>query len=120
MDFCGASRANANFERNLQAALVSGLTVNGTGTPAIDGTFAVNPTTQGKIAAVEVYILKNGLFPGGGSTYPWPTVSGTFVTFPSTTVYQNWATAIANYVSAIDIVIASDTGSLPSSTVTIA
>jgi hypothetical protein len=87
---------------------------------ALAQALAVDPVMQGKIAAVEVYILKNSTFPGAASTYPWPTVTGAFVTFPSTTVFQNWATATANYVSALDIIIASNSGSLPSASVTIA
>lgn len=106
--------------QNAAAAVEAGLTISSTGTPAIDGTFAIDPAMQGKIAAVEVYILKNSTFPGAASTYPWPTIAGAFVTFPSTTVFQNWATEIANYVSALDIIIASDSGSLPSASVMIA
>lgn len=102
------------------AALAGTLTINSTGSPAIDGAYAIDPATQGKIAAVEVYILKNSTFPGGATTYPWPMAAGAIVTFPSTTVYQNWATAIANYISALDIVIAADGGALPPPTVTIA
>lgn len=106
--------------QNAQAAIAAGLTISSTGTPAIDGTFAIDTATQGKIAAVEVYILKNSVFPGGVTTYPWPVLAGEFVTFPDTTAFQNWATAICDYVSVLNIIIASNSGTLPSASVTIA
>lgn len=101
------------------AAIAPGLTITSTGTPAINGTYAIDGPTQSKIAAVEVYILKNSTFPGGVTSYPWPTLTGG-VTFPNTAVFQTWATAIADHVSALDIIIAQDSGTLPSSSVTIA
>ena len=100
--------------------MTAGLTVNSTSEPAINGTYAIDPATQGKIAAVEVYIMKAGTFPGGVSTYPWSDTSGTIHTFPNTATFQAWATAIADHVSAIDTIIATGTGSLPAATVTIA
>lgn len=103
-----------------QVALSAGLTVASSGTPAIDGTFSVDPASQAKIAAVEVYILKNGTFPGGAASYQWPTMGGGFVTFPNIAAYQAWATAIADYVSALDMIIAADSGDLPSASIAIA
>ena len=64
-------------------AMTAGLTINSTSEPAINGTYAIDPATQGKIAAVEVYIMKAGTFPGAVSTYPWSDTSGTIHTFPN-------------------------------------
>ena len=109
-----------SLAQQAQMALAAGLTIASAGTPAIDGAYAVDPATQAKIAAVEVYIIKNGTFPGGAASYAWPTLAGGFATFPSVAVYQTWATAIADYVSALDIIAAVDSGALPAASVTIA
>lgn len=102
------------------AALMAGLNVTSASTPAIDGRYALDPASQAKIAAVEIYILKNGGFPGTIASYPWPLLGGGLVTFPSTAVFQAWATAIADYVSALDIIIAGNSGALPPATIAIA
>lgn len=102
------------------AALGQGLTVTSTGTPALDATYAVDAAAQAKMTATELYILKNGTFPGGSTTIAWPDIAGTLHTFPSTAVYAAWATAIADYVAALDLVIATDTGTLPAAAKTIA
>ena len=103
-----------------QAALTVGLTVNSTSTPAINGLYAIDTSSQAKIAFVSQYILLNGKFPRGQSSMVWVDKTGTAHTFPSTTVFQNWATAIADYVSELDEIILANSGTLPPSSVTIA
>lgn len=101
-------------------AFGAGLRVTSASAPAIDASYAIDAASQAKIAAVEVYILKNGAFPGMAASYPWPTLAGAIVTFPNVTVFQDWATAVANYVSALDIIIATNAGALPSAIAAIA
>jgi hypothetical protein len=87
---------------------------------ALNGTYACDTVTQQKIAAISLYCLVNGNFPGGGTTYPWPDISGTFHTFPSVAEFQAFASAVANYVAALDFVIAGMSSTLPTNFVTIA
>lgn len=96
-----------------QAALFAGVAITSTGTPALNGTYAVDSITQHKIAAVSVYILVNSKFPGGASSYAWPDVSGALHNFPSTAEWQSFATAVADYVAELDLIIVTGTGSLP-------
>ncbi|MDB5777622.1 MAG: hypothetical protein JWP38_3755 [Herbaspirillum sp.] len=104
-----------------QAALTAGLAVTSTGTPAISGTYPLDALTQQEITSVIVFIQINGDFPGGTSTYPWDDISGTPRNFPNIAVFDEWATAIANYVAAIKLYGAGTPGSaLPAASITIA
>lgn len=102
------------------AALAAGFAVVSTGTPAISGTYPFSASWQNKITAVEVYVLKNGTFPGGVSEYGWLDTAGAPHVFPNVTVWGTWATAYADYVAALDQIIARGTGTLPTQPVTIA
>jgi hypothetical protein len=70
---------------------------------ALNGTYAIDPTTQVKVQAVSLYIAANGKFPAGLSTMPWPDSSGTMHNFPTTAEFQAFATAIADAVTMIDL-----------------
>jgi len=87
----------------VMAALAAGLTITSTSTPAINGTYAVDSKTTDEITSVTTFILTNGAFPNGTSTFPWPDASNTPHIFPSVAVFKGWATAIANYVSALNL-----------------
>lgn len=104
------------------AAFSAGLTIVCTSTPALNGTYPIDPTTQNKIASVELFIQKNSAFPGtGGSSIAWYDTSNTPHIFPSITIFGEFATAVANYVADLDLYAAGAPGaSLPSATVTIA
>jgi hypothetical protein len=103
-----------------QAALTAGLAVNSTSTPALNGTYAIDPTSQMKINSVALYVAVNQKFPGGATSYPWLTMSGTASTFPSIAEFDAFATAVADYVAQLDMIIATGAGTLPASSVTIA
>jgi hypothetical protein len=102
------------------AAIDAGLAVTSTSTPALNGTYGVDPTAQGRIASVSTYILVNGRFPGGVTAYPWLDVTGAAHVFPTTAAFQAFATALADYVAALDMIAATGSGSLPVAAVTIA
>jgi hypothetical protein len=103
------------------AALNAGLAVTSTSAPAVDGTYALDPATQSKIAAMVLTIQVNGTFPNAMTTYPWPLLNGAFVTFPSVTVFKTWATALSNYVAALDLYAAGAPGTaLPTASTPIA
>jgi hypothetical protein len=101
-------------------ALTAGITITSTSNPALNGTYACDPNAQARIQAISLYGVVNSAFPGGGSTYPWLDTSGTPHTFPNVAAFQGFATAVANYVAALDFVLAGVSSTLPSSSVTIA
>jgi hypothetical protein len=103
------------------AALASGLVVTSTGTSSLNGTYSVNPTSIGNVNAVVTYILLNGTFPKGASTFGWADASGGLHVFPNVTVFKAFATAFADYVSAVSEYADSGgtVGSIPSNAVTI-
>lgn len=101
-------------------ALASGLTIHSTSSPGLNGPYSCDVLIQGKIGAVSTYILVNSKFPGGADVFPWLDFNGEPHVFMSTAMFQVFATAIADYVSALDLIIATNSGSLPVSTVTIA
>ena len=101
------------------AALGAGLTINSTGTPAIDAVYAVTPNITTQVSALIAYVQQNGTFPSGLSSLVWYDITGTPHTFPDLTVAKNWATAVFNYVFALNTIIQANSGTLPSSTTTI-
>jgi hypothetical protein len=101
------------------AALSVPVAVTFTSTTAMDGSYAIDPVSQGKMAAVSAYILTNGKFPGGAATYPWVDVTGVARTFPTTSLFQTFATAIADHVSVLDLIIATSSGTLPAASIAI-
>jgi hypothetical protein len=103
-----------------QVALGAGVAVTSTGTPALNGTYPIDPLTQGRIASVSTYILVNGKFPGSATTYAWVDVAGAAHVFPSTAAFQAFATAIADHVSILEQIVFTGTGTLPVATVAIA
>ena len=102
-------------------AFAAGLTVSSTGTPAINGTYALDAATQFEINSVQLFVQVNGDFPGGTGTYPWFDTSGAAHIFPGIAVFKDWATAIANYVAALKLYAAGAPGaSFPAAAATIA
>lgn len=102
------------------SAMASGIQITSTSTPALNGTYTIDGIAQGRIASVSTYILVNGVFPGGLTEYPWIDMAGSPHTFPTTTEFQAFATAVADYVAALDLIIVTGEGTLPSATATIA
>ncbi len=107
---------------SVAAAQAAGLTITCTSTPALNGTYAVDQAAQARINAIETAILKNGAFPGSsGAQLAYPKIDGTLVVFPSTSVFSEFATAVANYVADLDLYAAGAPGAtLPSPALTIA
>jgi hypothetical protein len=103
-----------------QKALAKGLTISSKSTPALNGTYNISPGSQQKMNAVALYIAVNQKFPGGSLTFPWLDVSGTSHIFLNTPEFFAFATAVADYVAQLDMIIATGAGTLPASSVTIA
>lgn len=102
------------------AALLAGtVTVSSTSTASLNGTYTITAQDQAHINAVVTGILLNGSFPEGATTYTWPDSSGANHTFPSTTEFKAFATAILNFVSACFAVIKGVSTTLPNNQLSI-
>ena len=105
------------------AALGAGLTITSTSTPALNGTYAVAsgvPFGREDIGTEAQFISTFSEFTNGTQTLEWPLIDGkTFVTFPNTATFMNFAKAAAQYYAAVKAVAATGQGSFPSNQVTI-
>ena len=90
------------------AAVAAGVQVTSTGTPALNGTYALDQTTLGRITAEQVYIATAGKFTNGSTTRAWLDAAGAPHTFPSTAAFTAFAEAVAQYDDAL--IAALDTG----------
>ncbi len=109
--------ATATLAQQAQAALAAGVTVTSASTPALDGTYACDSSAQHRIAAVSLFITVNNRFPGGGATLAWPDAAGAARVFPTTALFQAFATAVADHVAALDAVVLGTATVLPASSV---
>lgn len=106
-------------QEQAQMALAAGCQIVSSATPAVSGTYPLDPATNIRTNSIATYILLNNTFPGGATTYSRADINGTPHAFPSVSVYQEWASAIADYVSALDIIILTGEGTLPAQPVNI-
>jgi hypothetical protein len=95
-------------------APITSMQVASTSTPAVNGSYAIDPAAQQKVQAISLYAQINGKFPAGQSAMPWADVSGAAHSFPTIALWQAFATAMADFVTALDL------GQKPSQPVTIA
>lgn len=103
------------------AMLAAGtLTVVSTGTPALDGIYAVDPPTQSEMQAVSLFSVVNSRFPGAGPGLGWPDVAGAIHNFGSVAAFQSFASGIADRIAEIKAVVTGQQTVVPSATVTIA
>jgi len=83
------------------AAVVAGVIIVSTGTPALNGTYPLDQTSIGRITSEQVYITTAGKFTNGQSTRNWLDITGTPHLFPSTTEFTAFAEAVALYDDAL-------------------
>lgn len=102
------------------AMLAVGLRIISSSYPALSGIYAVNPAALINIQAVTSYILVNAKFPGSSGTYPWLDSIGHPHLFPDVAEFQYFATAVADFVADLTLIYLTNSGTLPSSTTTIA
>lgn len=88
---------------NAAAAVAAGIKITSAATPALDGTYAIDPGSQQRVASVALYIAVNGKFPAGQTALPWPDINGVPHSFPSTAEFQAFATALGDYVTALGL-----------------
>lgn len=109
-------------QQAFNTAVAAGVAVTSTSTPAINGTYSCDATSQGLMTAEAVYIaestaLGSATFTNGSTTKPWADAAGALHTF-TTTQFLTFAMATARYVDAVTTAV--QTGAeLPSNTVTI-
>lgn len=122
IDAPAAVLAAQALQAEVANALSAGLAITSTSTPAINGTYAVDQSAQTRINAIETAILKNGVFPGSsGTQMAYPDITGKLTVFPSTALFSEFATSVANYVADLDLYAAGAKGAtLPSASVKIA
>lgn len=98
-----AQQAAAQGAADLAAKLAAGLAITSTGTPALDGTYGIEPTTQSQVQAVALYCNTNSRFPASLSALPWQDLSGAQHDFPSCSEFIAFATAEADYVTKVNL-----------------
>jgi hypothetical protein len=105
------------------ALLSAGVAVASTGTPALNGSYTLDPVSQVQITAIGAGIAAGKGLPGGGGTFNWPTATGTLVAFSSAN-FLNFATALEtflyNFNQALMALTAGGVATLPSTSITIA
>ena len=77
--------------------------INSSGTPAINAAYSIDPQTTAKVMALVLYIQANGRFPAGYSALPFPDASGALHTFTSPAQFVAFATALADYTTAVTL-----------------
>jgi hypothetical protein len=97
----------------------AGIVITCASNSVLSGTYAIDSLSQVKITAVAAAINAGIGLPGGGSTFNYPDISGTMHPWTATT-FVEFAKAVMDLVYNMDMVVAADTGSLPSTAVTIA
>ena len=116
------SAAAPTLAQQATAAIGAGLTITSASTPALNGTYAVAsgvPFGREDIGTEAQFVSTFSEFTNGAQTLEWPLLNGTFVTFPSTASFMNFAKAAAQYYAAVKAVVAAGQGSFPSNQVTI-
>ena len=98
---------------NPPPSIPTSLQINSITNSAINGAYAFDAITQSKVMAISLYIQINGKFPAKYTTLPFPDANGTMHNFTSTTQFQAFATALADYATALTL------GQTPSTPVTI-
>lgn len=103
-----------------EAALNAGVQIVSTGTPSLNGTYECDADSQHRMMAVVLYTVINNTFPGGLSSYGWMDKGNNPHLFTGIDQFKEFATRIADYVSALEQVQFGVTSQLPGQPVTIA
>ncbi len=94
-----ASSASAAAS-TLAAKLSAGIALTSTGTPALNGTYALDPTSTTQIYQIGLFASQFATFPSGATTQPYPDAAGTQHTF-TVPQFVAFLRAVAPLVSAL-------------------
>ncbi len=103
------------------ALLAAGFTIESLSTPALNGTYACNANAQLRLNNMAAQIARAGgtAFPLGLEVLPWPDINGAVHEFPSVALWLDFEQALMNFVTAADIVVMTNAGTLPAASATI-
>jgi len=102
----GHNPAKIPASQSYAAALAAGCQIVSTSTPALNGTYALDPQPLSNVTSEQVYIATTGKFTNGQTTRAWADAGGAFHVFPSTAVFTAFAEAIAQYVDSLSAALA--------------
>ena len=105
--------------QSAQAALAAGVAIESAGTPALNGTYAIDQLSQMDIIAIETSLNAGKGFPGGATSFNYQDASGAMHAF-SESNFTDLAAAVRDYVYALKSVIAGASTILPAAAATIA
>jgi hypothetical protein len=110
-----------SLSQQAKAAIQAGVTVTSTATPPLNGTYACDPATQANLSSMYNLIQRAGgaAFPAGLTALPWADAGGAIHTFTAVSDFLNFETAIGDYVLKLQLIIATNSGTLPSPAITI-
>ena len=81
--------------------IAAGLTIASTGTPAINGVYAIDAASCTDLSAEAQFISAFSEFTNGATTgLLWPLLNGSTITFPTTALFMSVAKAAAQQVAA--------------------
>lgn len=103
-----------------QVQLAQGFAVTCTSTPALSGTYSVaDINSRINVISQMVSIATTGNFSNGSTTIAWIDMSGTPHTF-GVAQFRELAIAIGAYFTTMEMIILTDSGTIPPATATIA
>jgi hypothetical protein len=76
--------------------LSAGVIVTSTGTPALNGTYAIDPVSTANISAIAAGIAAGKPLPGGGGTFNYPDTSNAMHAF-SAANFLNFGSAVETF-----------------------
>lgn len=100
----GPATALAGFK----SAVAAGLAITSAGTPALNGTYPVDPASLAVtlMTQEQLYINTAGTFSNGLSTREWADLAGTYHLFPSTAEFTAFSEAIGKYYDGLETALA--------------
>lgn len=87
-------------EQIIGAIIMAGVNIVSTGTPALNGTYAIDPGAQQNISGVAAGIASRNRLPGGGSTFSYGDAVGVTHSFTAAQ-YLDFASAVEDYIYAL-------------------
>jgi len=101
------------------AMLAAGFQLTSTSTPALNGTYGCDPTSQSIVQSEIIALLLNAKFTNGNAAFAHFDKGGGQHSF-SATQFKAFATAIAQFIGTLLPIVATNSGTLPTQPTTIA